>query len=659
MSALDIGARGIARRARLDFERTTERNASLAMRSEPTAAALEALAAEHSLLTGEPGATYTVEKAPFLKRDRLIIRGNGAELRNVNQTPLDVDHTVGAALPLGVSMVWSTSYLTYYPVTSATGLELTLAPGAGANFAPGDLVVLHGATKFYGPGDEYEVFRNYLRARVLEASADGVVIDRALPAQLLADSPLIGNTAENMPTSLPGAGTYYLLYAPHISHLTIASDVADVFQQGGVIDGVFRDLTIEGRNGLVVNALQDCLFENIRFRAWRKICELAEGSYGTVVRGMRGTLTDASTRFGGASDAPTMLIGLGENCAECVLEDFAVDSGPNDVPSGAAVIIGSGRHNEFRNSRLRFPAVTVPILSIQPNATLGHPTVDCGFRNLTVTAPVCAQFFACNEAGSGVVRPYVLDSRFYGAPTLRAATLNGRDGRLGGNFFENGDVYLAGATTKGWRVEGNTINGAMVFQGGTNNIIRGNYVRDGFQGLTDSFLKLNTVVDNESEASRRLDDASLISNVQTSITTTSPNTAYGTATFAAGDLSPGDKIYFSASANTSSAGTTGRFARVSLTQNSTTTGLGSHSIATPATPIGIEGVIEIRTDTFLVCDFSIGGKPVHSVASVASVAANGLTVNLEYWVSAGNEQINLRGARIVAVKPGMKHLPVN
>jgi hypothetical protein len=658
MSALDIGARGIAQRARLDFERTTERNASLAMRSEPTAAALEALAAEHSLLTGEPGAVYTVEEAPFVRRQRLIIRGNGAELRNVNQTPLNVDHNISAALPLGVSTVWDTSYLTYYPVASASGRELALASGAGANFAPGDLVVLHGATKYYGPGNAYEVYRNYLRARVLDVSADLVVIDRALPAQLLADSPVIGNTAEDMPTAVTAAGTHYLLYAPHISNLQIASDVGDAFQHGGVIDGVFRDLTLEGRNGLVLNALQDCLFENIRIRAWRKICELAEGSYGTVVRGMRGTLTDASTRFGGASDASSFYIALGENCAECVLEEFAVDSGPNDPPDGSAVVIGSGRNNEIRNSRLRFPAVTGRILSVQPNPALGHPIIDCGFRNLTVTAPVCSQFLACNDAGSGLVRPYLVDSRFYGVPTMRAATLGGQDGQLRGNFFENGDVYLFAAAT-GWRVEGNTINGSMVFQGGTNNVVRGNYVRDGFQGLTDSVLKLNTVADNESDASRRLDAASLISDTQASITTTTPNTASGTATFAAGDLSPGDKIYFSSFANTSSAGTTSRFARVSLTQNSTTTGLGSHSVATPTTPIGIEGVVEIRSDTLVVCNFSIGEKQVHATVPIASVTANGLTLNLEYWVSAADEQINLRAARIVAVKPGMKHLPIN
>ena len=657
MSVLDIGARGLAGQARRAAARADENGVSMAMRSEPTAAALVALAEERPLLTGEAGAIYTVEAPPFIMGQRLTIRGNGAELRNVNQTPLDQDHTLSVTLPLGISMVWNTSYLTYFSVEAASGPALTLPAGAGANFAPGDLVVLHGASKYYGPGNEYEVYRNYLRARVVEATPDHVLLDRALPAELLADTPVIGNSAENMPTGLPGASVYYLLYAPHISNLTLSSDLGTPFTYGGVIDGVFRDLTLDGRNGITANAMQDCLFDNVRFRAWRKICELAEGSHGTVVRGLRGALTDASTRWAGASDAPPFFIGMSESCAECVFDDLTVDSGPNDTTGGAAVILGSGRDNEIRNSRFRFPALTRPALSIQSNPTPGHPTVDCGFRHLVVTAPGCSQFFTCNHAGDGLVRPYLESSRFYGSPNLRAATLNGEGGRLIDNFFENGDVGLAGGSTTGWRVEGNTINGAMVLSGGSNNTIRGNFIRGGFIGLTDEFLKTNTINDNESNTSRRLDAASLISNTQESVTTTAVNDVYASATFAAGDLEPGDKIFISTKANTSAFGTTNRFARVSLTQAGATTGLGSMFISTPGAPFAIEGMIEVRTDTLLVCDFAIDGKVIHNVAPVASVAANGLTLNLEYWVSDPDEQINVRAARIIAVKPGMKHLP--
>ena len=552
-------------------------------------------------------------------------------------------------------MVWTTPYLNYHAVVSASGPKLTLSSGAGSNFAPGDLVVLHGATKYFGPGSEYDVYRNYLRARVVEASEDHLVIDRAMPVQLLADSPVIGNASEDLPVSSPALG-FYMLYAPHFSNLRLSSDLGEAFRFGGTIDGTFRDLTIDARSAITLNAMQDCLFENIRFRAWRVICELGEGSYGTVVRNMRGSLTDASARFGGASDAAPFFIALGENCAECVLEDLSVDSGPNDTTGGVAVLLGSGRNNEVRNSRMRFPAFTGRALAVQAHSAPGNPVVDSGFHNLTVTAPLCSQFFTCNDPGAGVLRPYLEASRFYGAPSLRAATLRGEQGRLIDNFFESGDVYLDPAAN-GWRVEGNTINGSIVFQGGTNNIVRGNYIRDGFSGLSNAVLQTSIVSDNESDASRRLNAAGVVLNNQGAITTTAPFTAYRSATFAAGDLAPGDSIFVLTKAATG-AGTSDRFARLSVTQGGTTTALGSATVAGALAPVSIRGSIEIRTDTFVVGEFVIGDKRFHTLTSVASIAANGLRVNLEYWVSNTGEPIDVRTVRIVAVKPGLRSLPL-
>jgi hypothetical protein len=659
MSALDISARGLAQQARETIERMDENGVSISRRHDLTAAGLEALAAENPLLMCAAGARYTVDTAPYINRERLIIRGNGAELRNVNPTPLDVVHNPSSMLPLGLSQVWDTPLLTYYDVNAASGPVLTLSTGAGANFSPGDIVILHGASSYPGPGNYYDVYRNYLRAQVIEVTGDTVLIDRALPSQLVTDSPVIANTAQNYVTGMPGSPVFYLLYAPHISHLTLASDLGDALQFGGVIDGTFRDLTLEGRNGIVLNAMQDCLFENIRFRAWRKICELAEGSYGTVVRNMRGTLSDASTRFGGAPDTAPFFIGVSENTAECALDDLAVDSGPNNTTGGAGVILGSGRSNELRNSRLRFPALTAPALSIQTVATAGHPNIDCGFRNLTVTAPICSQFFLCADAGAGVIRPYLEDSRFYGAPTVRAATPRGVEGRLRGNFFESGDVYLDNSTT-GWRIERNTINGAMALTGGTGNVIRGNFIRDGFSDLNSGYLKSNTVAANESAASRRLAAAAHLSALNSNVTTTTANAAYASAIFLAGDLSPGDRIFVRSAANTGSAGSTyTKTARVSVTSGETTTGAGSRAVTSGSTPFDVDTVIEVVTDTFLSFTTRIGDIVASASMIVPSLGANGLTVNLEFWTSNSAEGIVVRSARIVAVKPGMSHPPID
>lgn len=659
MSALDIGARGIARAAREAIERMDENGISISKRNDLTATALEELAAENPLLTCAAGEQYTVDAVPYIQRERLIIRGNGAELRNVNATPINVENNLSSALPLGISMVWDTPLLTYFVVEAASGPALTLPAGAGTNFAPGDLVVLHGALTYPGPANAYEVYRNYLRARVVEVSGDTVVIDRALPAQLLADSPVVGNTADAHETGLARNPPYYLLYAPHISHLTLASNLGSTMRFGGVIDGTFRDLTLEGRNAISLNAMQDCLFENIRFRAWRVICELAEGSYGTVVRNMRGTLSDASTRFGGAPDTAPFFISISENSAECVLDDLAVDSGPNNTTGGAGVILGVGRNNELRNSRLRFPALTAPALSIQTVVTAGHPNIDCGFRNLTVTAPICSQFFLCADPGGGVIRPYLEDSRFHGMPTVRAATLRGVEGRLRGNFFESGDVHLDNATT-GWRIEHNTINGAMALTGGTGNVIRGNFIRDGFSGLNSGYLTSNTVAGNESDASRRLGAAAHLSALNSNVTATTANAAYANATFLGGDLKPGDKIFVRSAANTGSTGSTyTKTARVSVTSGATTLGAGSRAVTSASTPFDVDAVIEVVTDTFLSYTTRIGDALASASMIVSSLDANGLTVNLEFWTSNAAEGIVVRSARIVAVKPGMSHPPID
>ena len=115
MNAVDGIARGLAKRA-LDAETASAEGAvSISARTAPTAAALEALSSEFAELTGFAGASHTVETAPYLTRDRLVIRGNGAELRNVNPTPLSLNDPAAAAqvaLPLGTSTVWCTDALT-------------------------------------------------------------------------------------------------------------------------------------------------------------------------------------------------------------------------------------------------------------------------------------------------------------------------------------------------------------------------------------------------------------------------------------------------------------------------------------------------------------------------------------------------------------------
>ena len=641
MSALDIGARGLANRARQAARRADERGVSIAMRSEPTAAALEALTNDYALLTGEAGATYTVEEAPFIRRDRLIIRGNGAELRNVNPTPLEVDHTVGAALPLGVSMVWDTSYLTYYPLESTNGMELALPAGTGANFAPGDLVVLHGALKAYGPGNQYEIYRNYLRARVVGVEGDQVVIDRAVPAPLLADSPVIGNTAEDMATGLPGASTHYLIYAPHISNLRISSDVSEAVQHGGVIDGVFRDLTFEGRNGLVLNAMQDCLIENIRFRAWRKICELAEGSMRTRVRGFSGTLSDASTKFGGQSDAPGAFVSINENCAECVFEDFNVNSGPNDAGSGNACQIRTGRNNVIRDSIMYFPAHTGTGLGLASRSDVGHTNEDCGFEGLQVFLPVCSTFFRVADGGAGIIRPFFRNIKFFGSVTSRAGQVTGEQGALDNVWCEAGALNLL-EPCNNWRIENC-------------------YFPGGFENLTLEQLKRNTLRNNESDASRRIAAAAIVDLSQTTITQNTPNTAFHTMTIAPGDLAFLDEVHFRL-AGATGPGTNTRHVRVTcMTDGATAVEIAHMASDVNGESWAVEGTIEVQSNhaVHATSKAFVGSQATirDTRTTDGDLAAHGLVLVVEIWTDTDGA-FATKLVKIAGQKAGMRNVQV-
>lgn len=98
---------------------------------------------------------------------------------------------------------------------------------------------------------------------------------------------------------------------------------------------------------------------------------------------------------------------------------------------------------------------------------------------------------------------------------------------------------------------------------------------------------------------------------------------------------------------------------MSVISNGTTTGIGSGAVATANTSIAIVGgEIEVLSDTLIAYQWRLGnGNWLSGVATVSSLVANPLTVNLEYWVATASDPITVRGARITARRPGMKSLP--
>ena len=639
MRGADVTARGLALRALDTWRETRDGAVNIDARPETTAAGLEALASQYSALLGVAGETHVVETAPYLTRNKLVIRGNGAQLRNANATPLSSDDTQQTVLPLGTSNVWASDALSYFSVLSTSGTVLSLATGDGDRFTADDLVIVRGATKYFVAGDDYNVYRNYTRARVVSATESTVELDRMLPSELLADSPVIANAGEGIWAGFDGPPHYYMLYAPHVSNLTLVSEVGDSMRWGGVIDGTFRDLILDGRNGIGFNAMQDCLFENIRFRGWRKICELSEGSYGTTVRNVRGTLADASTKLGGGDDTGPFFIGVQENAAHCLLEDFVVDSGPNNATSGNAIILGSGHNNEIRNSVFRLPAHTGTALSIQANSTPGNENIDCGFRNVTVFQPNGAAFFAV----AGGIRAYLEQMRFFGSVSGHAGVIVGSEGRLIDVWCEDGSLLFNG-TCDNWRIENC-------------------YFPQGFANLTRDRLANNAIRNNESDASRRIAAAAKANGGQVGISETAANTVYtaATMTIAAGDLDVLDEVHFRLSGSVDNTANNHHVRITCTTDAANPFEIAHFQTSNALDSWAISGVIEVMTNATVHCSATVSGSAGTSCDdtrdSNGDLDANGLQIAVEIWTETSGK-VFLQSYAIAGQKAGMKNVPV-
>lgn len=637
MSAVDVGARGLAVRALAQSSAADEGVVNLDARNSESALDTETLMDSAGAVSGHAGAVHRVTEIPYPKR--VVIRGNGAELRNINATELSENLLPSVGLALGFSNVFDTPSFNYVPVEAANGPELTVAAGAGANFSPGDLVILHGSSHYATTGQEYdyEVFRNYLRASVVASTADTITLDRDLPEELLADEPVIANAS-----STPWGEGAYLLHRPHISHFTISSEKGHALFWGGVIDGTFRDIHVDGRNAISFNAMQDCLFENIHFRAWRKICELAEGSLGTRVRGLTGTLSDASAKFGGQSDVPGSFISMNENCAECVFEDMRVSSGSNDAPAGNGCQIRPGRNNVIRNSILRFPAHTGTGLALVSNAEAGHSNQDCGFEGLQVFLPACSTFFQVADQGAGVVRPFFRNVKFFGSASVRAGLITGEGGLLDNVWCEDGALRFSDPCTN-WRIENC-------------------YFPDGFENLTRALLHTNAIRNNESDASRRIAAAAIVDTSQSTIQSNTPNSVAHTMTIAPGDLALLDEVHLRIAGRTAGGGTNTRHVRVTcMIGGANPVEVAHMTVSENGASYAVEGTVEVQSNAVVHASMRSSANNASTLRDSritgGNLAANGLVLEVEIWTDTSGA-ISTQLVKIAGQKAGMRNVPV-
>ena len=633
--------------------------ANIRTRSASTAAAFKTLSQTYNL-EGYAGDVHVNETVVFLERDNFKLYGNGATIRNTNTTALTVNDTVSYVFFLGTSNYADTHRLTPYAVSSASGPIMTSVGNGSSKFAVGDKVVMLGATRYDATGAGlYYIYRNYHYSIVIAVTADTITLESAPPRELLADTPTIANATQQSLTSVwPEAPGYHLLYAPMIENVKLKSDVGGLYSGGGVINGVFRDIVAEGRNGWALNAMHNCLVDGLRFTAWRKCLELAEGSHRTVIRNVRGSIQDWAAK--GDIGASPFFVAMNENCAACTFDDLDLDFGATSA-SGNAVQLGSGRDNEIRNARFRGSAHTGVALAVQARSEPGMSNLRSGYRNVYLDMPTPSSFFSCNDGGAGIDRAYCVDSTFIGTPTVRGSLLAGTNGSYLRNYVQNGNIEFAGTVT-GWRIEGNTVdNGALTFPTTfTNNRVVGNYFKNGFNNLTSALLRSNTIADNDSDANRSLNAAAVIDDTPatTAITTTTANTPRWSMVCPAGTLSAGDRILIRARLAAGGTGAGGRNVAVGAsTPTAGRQGCGSRSV-TATGSMNVECELVVVSNTLIFFRTSIGGTEAGpSSVAVDNLTTNALTITVEAWSADGVATVVPYGCRIVPRKPGMREIP--
>jgi hypothetical protein len=622
-------------------------------------AELEELALSETSLVGFTGAQHTVEITPFPAAANLSIDLNRAELRNTNTTSPAQNGIVQSPLSLGMMAFQAHRALSYDPIASTTGNVIHLSAGAGARYAQGDVAQLIGATKetigVVGvSGANYDSYRNCMHARITDVVGDDVTLDRDPGRYLLEDAPSMApvkgvSAADVVPSLAPI--DWFVGFRPRVTNGTLSSDLGETFSgYSARIDGVFRDLVLNGRKAISVNAQQDCLWESIDIgNSWMRIVELAMNSNGTTVRHVRGTLSSWAGKLDGADDVGTFQLSIGENSTDCMFDDFIVSTGCNDGGAGSnACILGYGRNNRIVNSTLCFPAHTGTILGIVSSAAEGFSNDDCGFRDCLIDAPVCTQFFSITDLGAGVNRPYLVDMTFHGAPSVRAGLINGEgcvDGVLRNVHCEAGALGFA-TPIKGWKIDGC-------------------HFPDGYTGLTDDILDQNIFTNNTSDASRRFEElaAAAANRTATSKTSTEPNNVDQVVEFAPGDLVALDEIHFYWDGYASGGGSNVRHVRFATSADGGLTWLGIIDVTETmnAQRFTVSGKINILNNgggLGVAKSQSGSGMQLTQIPITgANLLATGLMLRVEIWTETSGSVVQ-NEVEIAGQKAGMRNIEV-
>lgn len=380
------------------------------------------------------GRFYRV-RTPISMPDNVTLEGAGPDSLIFNDRTDGPNVATQPAIHIGwfIENYWS-ELTELYPlndISQGASVVTFDTPGDEDNFEVGDLIAIRTAAETQGSEPVHvEV------SEVVAVGSGTITLQDPVSEDMV--GPTIWNATQHQPLAPPNGGVQLpirLARRVTVRNIAVASNQFWIARVGGYRCTV-RDLeVIHGGDLFNANVWTRSLVENVRGTWFGGMLETVAAIHSTF-RGLRGSFYDLPAQQGNTGPG----ISIGGTTKNCLVEDFELECGDYDGNIRALRILGA--NNTVRRGKIvsqQARALEFGTTSDADNFNRDNTVQDVEFR---MNAPV----FFIDAGASGtpafdVVRPRVIDCRFYGTPSGNAVT-HGRciDGRFEGNHIEQGDI---------------------------------------------------------------------------------------------------------------------------------------------------------------------------------------------------------------------------
>lgn len=572
------------------------------------------------------GRYYRVN-TPLVLPDNVILEGSGPDSLIYNDRTDALNIATHPTILFGwfIESYWP--LITTYPLNNISEGDriITFDTAADANnFAPDDLVAIRTAAETNS--DEP------LHTEVTEVVTVGVgtITVRDPVSEDMVD-PSIWNVTQHQPTS-PHTHDIRLVRRAGVRNIGVRSNQHWQARVGGyrcTVQNVFVDQSADLWNA---NLWTRGLVEHIQGRFFAGVVEYVAGHHSTI-RGLRASYEQLA---GGWSGNTGPLLVQGPATKNCLIEDFEIAAG--DYDGDIRAIQFGGKNNTIRRGKIVSTATQRGIHFVNAGNSSQFNTdntvQDVEFR---MNTPVF--FVVLGNAPSGtfdVIRPRVLDCRFYGTAATGVSHERCVDGRFEGNYIPSGNIsFESGSAGNRW------IN---------------NYVAAEFAGAAVGSNIIHDNVDDRSDLVSQIQQTS----TNQAINSTTMNNVVGSVPIPAGALSDDEWLEIIVQANIGPGSTNGaKEFRIRLFDDDTPALV--NTIATLSFAAGETGETSFQGRIYASNDNRLSSYIEESKAGVRTINVNnnaGLDLlntnhrlDIEAWVANSLDTINLFGFSVRPYRP--------